>query len=123
MMLTDEFDRRHTQVSTSDGGSKPHHCKMPSYQQAASTAVNGGRKVHGNAEVDLPGTAAAVANDGSTGVRNRAVHLDSETKHTMHGIKSGAYLAMGQVRQTELALEAAIGSDGPYSRQQTAVEA
>lgn len=110
MMLTDEFDRRGTRTSL-----EGHvHYRTGSATPRMPTTSEGGSHSHHHSNsvtTDLPGAASNVGSG-----RTHSVKLDADTKHTMHGVKSGAWLSLGQVRATELALEEAIG---PYSRQPT----
>jgi hypothetical protein len=110
MMLTEAFDHeRHGSRYPGDGHgpAQHHHQHLRGSRETANSpraAGSGGNTHRGAGHVELPGSAGADMN------LRHMQHLESQARHTLHGVKSGAW----QARATELALE---GAGESYSTQ------
>jgi hypothetical protein len=109
MMLTEAFDHeRHGSRYSGDGhGGPAQHQHLRTSRETANSpraAGSGGNTHRGAGNVELPGSA------GTDHKTRHMQHLESHVRHTVHGVKSGAWQACA----TELALE---GAGESYSTQ------
>jgi hypothetical protein len=108
MMLTEAFDHeRHGSRYSGDGQGGPaqhHQQHLRASRETANSPRSGGNTHRGPGHVELPGSAGADLN------MRHMQHLESQARHTLHGVKSGAW----QARATELAME---GAGESYSTQ------